>query len=179
MKRIFKFLRTTYIRKTNPVRWARELGVTVGQHTEISPETHFSDEPYLISIGSHVQVTRAVTFHTHGGGNVLRRKYPDFDCFGKVIVEDWVYLGAECKIMPGVTIGEGSLVAAGSVVTKSVPPGSVVAGNPARYICSVDEYAERNMKYNLNTKKLGREEKRSVLLSIEDEKFIRKTSILN
>lgn len=45
--------------------------------------------------------------------------------------------------MPGVTTGRGALVAAGSVVTKSVAPGTVVGGNPARYICTIDEYIER------------------------------------
>ena len=58
----------------------------------------------------------------------------------KCKIEDWAYIGAYSQIMPGVTIGEGAIVAAGSVVTKSVPPRTVVGGNPARYICTVDEY---------------------------------------
>lgn len=45
--------------------------------------------------------------------------------------------------MPGVSIGPNAVVAAGSVVTKSVPPNSVVAGVPARILCSVEEYAEK------------------------------------
>ena len=48
---------------------------------------------------------------------------PDFDVFGKVVIKDWAYIGAHAQIMPGVTIGEGAMVAAGSVVTKSVPDG--------------------------------------------------------
>lgn len=87
-----------------------------------------------------------------GGENVARQIIPDFDCFGKVIIEDWAYIGSESLIMPGVTIGEGALVGAGSVVTKSVPPYTVVGGNPAHVLCTVDEYIKRNKKYNTHTK---------------------------
>ena len=52
------------------------------------------------------------------------------------------------------------LVAAGSMVTKSIPDGVVVAGNPAKYICSVEEYIEKNKAYNINTKKMNNEEKK-------------------
>ena len=77
-------------------------------------------------------------------------------------------------IMPGVTIGEGALVAAGSIVTKSVAPYTVVAGNPARFVCTVDEYIEKNLKYNLNSKGMSAAEKREYLLSLPDEAFIKK-----
>ena len=79
----------------------------------------------------------------------MRSRIPDFDVFGKVQIEDWAYIGAYSQIMPGVTIGEGAIVAAGSVVTKSVPPRTVVGGNPARYICTVDEYIQKNLEFNL------------------------------
>lgn len=76
--------------------------------------------------------------------------------------------------MAGVTIGHGALVAAGSVVTKSVAPRTVVGSNPARFICTVDEYIERNLKYNLNTKKLSYNDKKKFLLSLDESKFIKK-----
>lgn len=74
--------------------------------------------------------------------------------------------------MPGVTIGEGSLVAAGSIVTRSVPAGVVVAGNPAKFVCTVEEYIERNKKYNLGTKNLSAQEKKKVLLSLSPDRLI-------
>ena len=74
--------------------------------------------------------------------------------------------------MPGVTIGKGSLVAAGSIVTKSVPAGVVVAGNPARFVCTVEEYIERNKKYNIGTKNLSAEEKKKYILSLSQDKLI-------
>ena len=163
-----------YLRKFHPVKWARRIGVKVGEHTAISPETHFPGEPYLITIGSHVQVTRSVSMYTHGGGNVVRRQIPDFDCFGKIVIEDWAYIGSESLIMPGVTIGEGALVAAGSVVTKSVPPGMVVGGNPAKVICSVENYIERNKQYNVKTKGSGPKMKKGILLGLPDSMFLKK-----
>ena len=76
--------------------------------------------------------------------------------------------------MPGVTIGEGALVAAGSVVTKSVDPYTVVGGNPAKYICTTKEYYEKNKKYNTNTKGKSFFEKKSILLSLSEDMFIKK-----
>ena len=108
-----------------------------------------------------------------GGGNVIRRKCPDFDAFGKIVIEDWAYIGAYSHIMAGVTIGEGALVASGSVVTKSVPSGVVVGGNPAKIICTTDEYLERNQKYNIG-RRLKKAEKRDYLTRMDDSKFIKK-----
>jgi acetyltransferase-like isoleucine patch superfamily enzyme len=51
-----------------------------------------------------------------------------------ILIEDDVFIGMNCLILKGVTIGQGSVVGAGSVVTKDVPPGVVVAGNPARMV---------------------------------------------
>ena len=94
--------------------------------------------------------------------------------FGKVLIEDWAYIGAYSQIMPGVTIGEGALVAAGSVVTKSVPKNTVVGGNPARIICSTNEYLEKNMKYNTNSKRMSAKKKKELLMKMSEDMFIKK-----
>ncbi len=57
-----------------------------------------------------------------------------------ITVGDYAWIGAGAILMPGVTIGEASVVAAGAVVTKDVPARTVVAGNPARFLRSVDDY---------------------------------------
>ena len=59
------------------------------------------------------------------------------ECVGGAIVRRLARIGANCTILPGVEIGEGALVGAGSVVTKGVPAGAVVVGNPARVIGEV------------------------------------------
>jgi serine acetyltransferase len=110
---------------------------------------------------------------------VLREKYPQFDCFGKIEIEDWVYIGSGSQIMSGVTIKRGALVSAGSVVTKSVPANVVVGGNPAKIIGSVEDFYARNVQYNLNSKKLSAKDKKDLLLSLTNDKFIHKKYLTN
>ncbi|MBR5892506.1 MAG: acyltransferase [Bacteroidaceae bacterium] len=157
----------------SPKKYAQYIGVKIGKNCFIATK-NWSSEPYLIEIGDNVQITRNVSVHTHGGGHVVRGKHPNYDSFGKVIIKDGAYIGAFSQIMPGVTIGKGALVAAGSIVTKSVPDGVVVAGNPAKFVCTVDEYIERNEKYNMGTKGLSYDAKKKALLNMEESKFIKK-----
>lgn len=152
---------------------ARHEGVIMGKQNRI--ESHFwSSEPYLITIGNNCALTEGTKIFTHGGARVARDKYPDFDIFGKVVLGDRVYVGSGAMIMPGVTIGDNVLIAAGSVVTKSIPSNVVVAGNPAKYICTVDEYIEKNMAYNTNTRSLSLKAKKKSLLALPEKKFIKK-----
>lgn len=154
-------------------QYARYLGVNIGNNCRIAIR-NWSSEPYLVTIGNNVAITKGVSINTHGGGRVVRKVIPDFDCFGKVTIEDWAYIGSGSIILPGVTIGEGALVAAGSVVTKSVRPHMVVGGNPAKEICSVDEFIKRNEIFNVHSKNMSMDEKKIYLLSLPDEKFIKK-----
>lgn len=155
---------------------ARCAGVTMGTGNLIASE-FWSSEPYLITIGSNSQITNGVKIHTHGGGNVLRFKYPKFDSFGKVTIGDYVYIGNNSMIMPGVTVGDHVLIAAGSIVTKSIPSGVVVGGNPASYICTVEEYEQRNMQYNIDTKGLSSAAKKEIIQKLPQEKCIVKKNI--
>lgn len=155
----------------SPVNYARHIGVNIGENNLIG-KNHWSSEPYLISIGTNCQLTDCKIF-THGGGNVLRDSYPEFDAFGKVTIGDWVYIGSNSLIMPGVTIGDNVLIAAGSVVTKSVPPRTVIAGNPARIICTIEDYYNRNKKWDTQSKHCPN--KKELLLGLPDDKFITKS----
>ena len=125
-------------------------------------------------MGNNCQITVGVRLLTHGGGHVLRDTKPGFDTFGKITIGDYVYIGNNSLIMPGVTIGDHVLVAAGSVVTKSVPSGVVVGGNPAKIICTIGEYFERNKQFDTGTKELSHDEKRQFLLTLDENKFVKK-----
>lgn len=159
-------------------QYAKFIGVKIGGGNFIADKDHWPSEPYLITIGSNCALTKGVKIFTHGGARVARRKYPNYDVFGMVEVGDYCYIGTNSLIMPGVKIGNGSMVAAGSVVTKSVPPNMVVGGNPARILCTVDEYIERNKTFDLESKGLSYVQKRTFLLSLPKERFIRKKEMV-
>jgi acetyltransferase-like isoleucine patch superfamily enzyme len=61
-----------------------------------------------------------------------------------VVIEDDCFIGYGAIVLMGVTVGRGSIVGAGSVVTSNVPINSVVAGNPAMVICTVDQFVDEN-----------------------------------
>lgn len=170
-KRIVKFF-------MSPERYAKFIGVKIGTNNFIPDKNCWSSEPYLITIGSNCQITTGVRIFTHGGGNVVRNVLPNFDVFGRVTIGDWVYIGTNSLIMPGVTIGDGALIAAGSVVTKSVPPKVVVDGNPARIISTIEKYIKQNERFNLNSKKMSEDEKARFLISLSEEKFITKKKMI-
>lgn len=157
----------------SPEKYARYLGVKVGVDCSIATK-YFGSEPYLVEIGDHVQITSDVRFFTHGGGWVFRNKYPDFDSFGKIKIGNNVYIGNCAMIMPGVTVGNNVVIGAGSIVTKSIADNTIVAGNPARRIGEINELENRLIPFNINSKSLNYKEKKNLLLSLENSKFLKK-----
>jgi len=91
-----------------------------------------------VVLGSHVMMGPECLIYTRNHKfDKEAKKYIGYTDVRPVIIEDFVWLGARVIILPGVTIGKGSTIGAGAVVTKSVPPYSLVAGNPARVIKSL------------------------------------------
>ncbi len=95
--------------------------------------------PELVEIEDDVFLTRGVVIVAHMTPTPFLRKLVGGTEFKKVHVGRGAYIGVNAIILPGVTVGEGCIVGAGSVVTKDVPPYSVAAGNPARVIRKVNE----------------------------------------
>lgn len=150
---------------------ARFNGVNIGKNCRIQ-NVVFGSEPYLITIGNNVRLTNGTKIFTHGGAGILREKYPNIDFFGKVVIKDNVYVGNNCLIMPGVSIGSNVLVAAGSVVTKSVPDNVVVAGNPAKIVSNIEDFEKKMLTKNVASKGMSKTEKENYLLSLPDSAFI-------
>lgn len=171
MTKLFKKVYRTFF-WTNE-QFARYVGVQIGKGCSIGSRD-FGSEPYLITIGNKVQITAGVKFFTHGGGWVLRSKYPDFDTFGKIVIGDNVYIGNNVMIMPGVTVGNNVIIGAGAVVTKSIPDNCIVGGNPAKIIGNIEDFEKKYAPYNLSTKKLSSKDKEKFLQSLDDSKFIKK-----
>ncbi|MGG3449086.1 acyltransferase [Domibacillus aminovorans] len=139
-------------------------GVKIGENCRIE-NAKFGSEPYLITIGNHVTIGANVQFVTHDGGVwVLRDKYPDIDCFGRIEIKDNSFIGINAIIMPGVTIGKNTIIAAGSIVTKDVNDNTIVAGIPAKQINNISNYENKVLNSCLKTKSMNYKEKREYLL---------------
>lgn len=144
IKRKFIF-KNTYNSETY-VKYLRNVGVEVGEHTHFfSPRSNVIDvtRPYLLKIGSRVKITAGVTILTHDYSySVLRSVYNSIqnECSGYTRIGDNCFIGMNASIMPGVEIGDNCIVATGAVVTKNVPANSVVAGCPAKVICTLEEF---------------------------------------
>lgn len=158
----------------SPQKYAQYCGVSIGEKCFIADKNHWPQEAYLIKIGNDCAITEGVKFHTHGGGRIIRNIHSDFDYFGKIKIGNHVYIGSRSMIMPGVTIEDNVLIAAGSIVTKSIPSGYVVGGNPAKIIGSIDSFITKNEKFNTRSKFMTKEQKKKLLLSLPDEMFIKK-----
>lgn len=104
---------------------------------------------YLIEIGNDVTMSIRVTLMAHDAST---KKLIGYTKLGKIKIGNHVFIGANATILPGVTIGDYAIIGAGSVVTKDVPDKTIVAGCPAKRICSTDEYRCRHDEYVKNIK---------------------------
>ena len=115
--------------------------IRVGRNVFINQNCTFYDLGGL-HIGDDVMIGPNVSIITTG--HPLDPSQRRSVTIGKrIVIERNVWVAAGATIIGGVTVGENSVVAAGSVVTKDVPPNSFVAGNPARFIRSVDAHTPR------------------------------------
>lgn len=112
--------------------------LTIGNYSGITNTIIVSKQ--CVSIGNHVNIGNGTIImdndlHSTDWETRSDRSADTMHCISKpVTIEDHVFVGARCIILKGVTIGEKSIVAAGSVVTKDIPKGEVWGGNPARFI---------------------------------------------
>ena len=107
--------------------------VSIGDHTRIGLHNTIIGP---VVIGSHVNLAQGITITAlnHIFSDPQKRIDEQGVCTNQVIIEDDTWIGANAVILPGVTIGRHSVIAAGAVVTKDIPPHSLAAGIPAKII---------------------------------------------
>ncbi len=110
------------------------IKIDIGDNVEIN-ERFFAEAHKSIKIGNDVLIGPEVMIFDHNHSfkkkELIRKQSQTVK---PVVIGDDVWIGARAIILAGVTVGKGSVIGAGSVVTKSVPPYSVVAGVPAKVI---------------------------------------------
>ena len=109
--------------------------ISMGKNVTVNSGCRFQDQGG-IKIGNGVLIGHNVVMATiNHDENPLKRASMTFK---PIVVEDNVWIGSQSTILQGVTIGYGSIVAAGAVVTKDVPPMTIVGGVPAKFIKKIE-----------------------------------------
>lgn len=129
-------------------QWLREHGVVIGKNLRLFNHNSIRFDittPGMITVGDNVSITADVSILTHDFcSSVFRQKYYDYvPGRSKVVIGNNVYIGQKAMILRGVTIGDNVIIGAGAIVTKDIPSDSVVAGIPARVVCTLDEYYQK------------------------------------
>lgn len=128
--------------------YLRKKGIKIGNGCVFRyPKTTRIDitRPSLVEIGDNVDMNFNFQILTHDwASRVFRNYYHELvPSSGKVKIGNNIYFGTNVIVLKGVTIGDNCVIAAGSIITKSIPANSVVAGVPAKVICSLDKYFEK------------------------------------
>lgn len=95
---------------------------------------------WLIEIGDDVTLAPRVHILCHDAST---KTFMNYTKIGNVTIGNRVFIGAESVILPGVTIGNDVVIGANSTVTHNIPSNSVAVGSPARVICTLEEYIQK------------------------------------
>jgi len=138
--------------KPTPTQYAEYLKYhgflyAMGKDCYILPTANITDPDY-VKMGNNVMLSECTLLGHDGSIRMLNIAYDKkLDKVGKTEILDNVFIGHGAIVMPGVTIGPNAIIGAGSIVTKSVQEGAVVAGNPAKEICKIDDVVNKMEAY--------------------------------
>lgn len=134
----FRYYCAKHIAKEIGVSCIIEKGCSIGRNVSLGNYTSVGIRCSVqaeTKIGDHVMMGPECLIYTiNHRFNKEKLRFEGYTEREPVIIEDRVWLGARCIILPGVTIGKGATIGAGAVVTKDVPAYAVAAGNPARIV---------------------------------------------
>ena len=125
----------------------RAEDLTIGRNTIINQHCYLDGRDGLL-IGDNVNISSHVLL-VAGSHDVQDGEYFAGSA-QRIVIEDYAWLCTRAMVLPGVTIGRGAVVAAGAVVTKSVPPHTIVAGTPAKKIGERTENLQYELVYDVS-----------------------------
>ena len=137
-KKYYSFLRE---KKRSYLRKLKKNGLRIGRNVTIV-DTFFFDPShcFLISIEDNCTLAPGVRLIAHDAST---KQFLGYTKIGCITIRENCFLGDSVIVLPGVSIGPSSIIGAGSVVTRTIPEGVVAAGNPARVLCSLDQYLQK------------------------------------
>lgn len=117
-------------------------GLQLGDNVvSYSPYAFDSEYPWLISVGDNTMISTNVKILAHDASTGYAVHYSKI---GKVHIGKNCFIGTGSIVLCNVNIGDNCIIGAGSVVSKDIPDNSVAAGNPAKVICSIEEFREKH-----------------------------------
>lgn len=145
MKFVNKLL--SRIRGEQPLQKLIKRGLCVGENfTRMSGVIIDPSHCWHIEIGNNVILAPNVHILAHDAST---KPFLNYTRIANVKIGNNVFIGASSIILPGVTIGNNVIIGAGSIITKDIPSSTVALGSPAKVLCSLDEYIQKEkMKMN-------------------------------
>lgn len=141
MKKIINYCKVRFRKWLNEELWLEDYikaGLKIGKNVSIQPGVIFDiSHCWLIEIQDNVILAPNTYILAH---DTSTKKLVGQVRLGKVIIEKNAFIGARTIVMPNVIIGENSIIGSNSVVTRNIPCNVIAAGNPARVICTLEEY---------------------------------------
>ncbi len=140
IKKALAIVRTKFEKKREELRWkeCRALGMHIGNNVILPMSTWIDiSHCYLISIGDKCVLGANCVLLAH---DALADQFLDAGKIGKVVLHDSCCLGHGTIVLPGVEIGPRVITAAGSIISTTVPPDCVVAGNPAQVVEKLSDF---------------------------------------
>lgn len=133
--------RLVHYKRSKYIEALVQKGLVLGENVQFV-ENYFLDPShcYLISIGSNTTICPNVRFIAH---DASIKKHLGYTKMGKITVGKNCFIGDSTILLPGVIVGDNSIIGSGSVLTKDIPEGHVAAGNPAKVICTTKAYIEK------------------------------------
>ena len=120
-------------------------GLKLGKNVVVRKKVSFGSEPFLVEIGDDTRIGEGVSFVTHSGFTVNLRKIEGYETvrnFGHIKVGKNCAIGNGAVILQNVEIGDNCVLGANSVLSDSMPSNTVYLGNPAKYICEIEDYGD-------------------------------------
>lgn len=137
-----------------------KYNIDIGKDCMIwSPNKVYIDiqRPHLLHIGNYVKITSGVNIICHDYSRSVLMSVPGYENVGEAretYIGDNVFIGMNSIILMGSVIGDNCIIGAGSVVSGKFEDNSIIAGNPAKRICSLEDYYHRRKEQELNSAKL-------------------------